>query len=398
MTFFRSKGKRLVTAAAAAWRMIATASCVRSHDDHLSRNAEVCDERRRLSNSADASPSRDLARHDECVRLAGAAHAAVGPLTSSVITPAPRGAPVDTSITAWDKVLDVNLKGVSTDPGPPRPLRKAATSDAPARIINIARWTESTRRAGSRGPRRPTLFGEQGGVAPSDPSARRKTGPDHITVNCHRTGPFETKMMAHTLADHAPSCTASRSAPRRRDLPGRHLPRFGCRAWITAWCCPSMGHRHSCRCRPARTMRQRVELPLLSAGEEGKHESDAEKLATAREMVDAWNAMTGRGARVVRPNAPPLNDGAEATVGASRSAQDLQHSPKCNEIRIDCTTPVITEQCSWSARQLRVHAEQARCLSSVLEIETGWSPSGASTTTGVPAARTGAERDFADDL
>jgi NAD(P)-dependent dehydrogenase (short-subunit alcohol dehydrogenase family) len=122
-----------------------------------SRNAEVCDEAAaELSKFGRciAIPA-DLARHDECVRLAGAAHAAVGPLDILVNNAGTTwGAPVDDfPSTAWDKVLDVNLKGVFyLTQALLGPLREGATS---ASSIS-ARWTESTRRAGSRGPRRPT--------------------------------------------------------------------------------------------------------------------------------------------------------------------------------------------------------------------------------------------------
>jgi NAD(P)-dependent dehydrogenase (short-subunit alcohol dehydrogenase family) len=199
-----------------------------------SRNAEVCDEAAaELSKFGRciAIPA-DLARHDECVRLAGAAW----------------GAPVDDfPSTAWDKVLDVNLKGVFyLTQALLGPLREGATSDAPARIINIGSvdgihapggepWAEETY----------SYSASKAALHHLTRVLAGRLGPDHITVNAIAPGPFETKMMAHTLADHAPEL--ARASPlgrlgRPQDIAGAAIYLASAAgAWITGVVLPVDG-------------------------------------------------------------------------------------------------------------------------------------------------------------
>ena len=216
-----------------------------------SRNAEVCDEAAaELSKFGRciAIPA-DLARHDECVRLAGAAHAAVGPLDILVNNAGTTwGAPVDDfPSTAWDKVLDGNLKGVFyLTQALLGPLREGATSDAPARIINIGSvdgihapggepWAEETY----------SYSASKAALHHLTRVLAGRLGPDHITVNAIAPGPFETKMMAHTLADHAPEL--ARASPlgrlgRPQDIAGAAIYLASAAgAWITGVVLPVDG-------------------------------------------------------------------------------------------------------------------------------------------------------------
>ena len=167
-----------------------------------SRKAEVCeevaaelsDDRRvpspspptcRPRTSAAAWPTRSPAREatlDILVNNAGATW----------------GAPLDDfDEAAWDRVLDLNVKGVFhlTEVPAARCCRRPARPTSPARVINIGSID------GLHVPVLETYSysASQGGGAPAHPAPGQAPGRRHITVNAIAPGPFESKMMAATL-------------------------------------------------------------------------------------------------------------------------------------------------------------------------------------------------------
>ena len=94
-------------------------------------------------------------------------------------------------------MLDLNLKAPFFLTRAFLPLlEEAATDDDPARVVNVGSID---------GPARPAdahllVLVEQGGGAPADPVLAKELGPRRITVNAVAPGPFESKMMAATLA------------------------------------------------------------------------------------------------------------------------------------------------------------------------------------------------------
>ena len=108
------------------------------------------------------------------------------------------GAPFDEfDDAAWDRVLDLNVKGVFHLTRFLRPaLAAAATAESPSRVVNIGSVD---------GIRVPSL--ETYSYSASKAAVHHMThvladrlAPDHITVNAIAPGPFESKMMAATLA------------------------------------------------------------------------------------------------------------------------------------------------------------------------------------------------------
>jgi NAD(P)-dependent dehydrogenase (short-subunit alcohol dehydrogenase family) len=109
------------------------------------------------------------------------------------------GAPIEEfPDTAWDKVLDINVKGVHQLTVALLPLlREAAGAEDPARVINIGSVD---------GLRVPLL--ESYSYSASKAAvhmltrhlAKRLAG-EHITVNAIAPGPFESKMMAFALGN-----------------------------------------------------------------------------------------------------------------------------------------------------------------------------------------------------
>lgn len=109
------------------------------------------------------------------------------------------GAPIEEfPDTAWDKVLDINVKGVhQLTVALLGLLREAAGAEDPARVINIGSVD---------GLRVPLL--ESYSYSASKAAvhmltrhlAKRLAG-EHITVNAIAPGPFESKMMAFALGD-----------------------------------------------------------------------------------------------------------------------------------------------------------------------------------------------------
>jgi NAD(P)-dependent dehydrogenase (short-subunit alcohol dehydrogenase family) len=98
---------------------------------------------------------------------------------------------------AWDKVMDTNVKGVFflTQQLLPN-LRNAATFDDPARVINIG----SIDGLHVNPMDTYSYAASKAAVHHLTRALAKKLGPEHITVNAVAPGPFESKMMASTLA------------------------------------------------------------------------------------------------------------------------------------------------------------------------------------------------------
>lgn len=136
----------------------------------------------------------DLSTEAECARLAGTVD---GPLHILVNNAgATWGAPLEEfPASAWDKVLDLNLKSpfYLTQALLPR-LLEAATADDPARIINIGS-VDGIMTPGQRY----SYTTSKAGVHQLTRVLAKELGPRSITVNAIAPGPFESKMMAATL-------------------------------------------------------------------------------------------------------------------------------------------------------------------------------------------------------
>ena len=180
-----------------------------------SRDAQVCDDvAAELSKvgTCIALPA-NLATEEECNRLASEL-AEREPRLHILVNNA--GAnwsePLETfPDAAWDKVLGLNLKApfFLTRALVPN-LVAAATPDDPARVINIGSID------GIQVPGFPTYAYSASKAAVHQLSRvlARELGPRHITVNAVAPGPFESKMMAATLAAAGDAIAAS--APLKR--------------------------------------------------------------------------------------------------------------------------------------------------------------------------------------
>ena len=150
----------------------------------------------------------DLAREEECVRLAAEVGRAEGRVNVLVNNAgATWGAPLaEFPASAWDRALDLNLKAPFYLTRAFLPLLEAAaTTDDPARVINIGSID------GLRVPELPTYSysASKAGVHQLTRVLARELGPRHITVNAVAPGPFESKMMAATLAEFGEEIAAS---------------------------------------------------------------------------------------------------------------------------------------------------------------------------------------------
>jgi NAD(P)-dependent dehydrogenase (short-subunit alcohol dehydrogenase family) len=165
-----------------------------------SRKADACEQaREELSNFGDvqAIPA-DLIRHEECLRLAEEVTAG-GEQLDILVNNA--GATWGEALenfpdSAWDKVLDLNVKSPFWMVQALVPaLRQAGTADDPARVINVGSID------GIHVSPMPTYSysASKAAVHQMTRVLARELGPQHITVNAVAPGPFESKMMAATL-------------------------------------------------------------------------------------------------------------------------------------------------------------------------------------------------------
>src|SRR5258708_2526083 len=180
-----------------------------------SRKAEGCAEAERelAAYGQVTAIQADLSTEAECLRLARA----VGEREQELhILVNNAGATWGASLeefpaSAWDKVLDLNLKSPFFLTRAFLPLLEAAgTHDDPARVIDIGSID------GLRVPPLPTYSYSvsKAGLHHLTRVLARELGPRHITVNAIAPGPFESKMMAATLITFGDAI--AQSAPLRR--------------------------------------------------------------------------------------------------------------------------------------------------------------------------------------
>jgi NAD(P)-dependent dehydrogenase (short-subunit alcohol dehydrogenase family) len=150
----------------------------------------------------------DLSREEECLQLA----AEVGRFEERVhILVNNSGtnwsAPLaEFPASGWDKVLDLNLKTPFFLTRAFLPLLEAAgTADDPARVINVGSID------GLHVPPFSTYSysASKAGLHHLTRVLARELGPRHIAVNAVAPGPFESKMMAATLAEQGEQIAAA---------------------------------------------------------------------------------------------------------------------------------------------------------------------------------------------
>ena len=181
-----------------------------------SRKAQACEEAAaELAQHGDCVPlPADLSSEQECLRLAqevasrepGGLHVLVNNAGATW------GAPIEEfPASAWDKVLDLNLKAPFFLTRAFTPLLEAAaTPDDPARVVNLGSID------GLHVNPLPTYSyaASKAGVHHLTRVLAKELGPRRITVNAVAPGPFESKMMAATLAARGDEIAAS--APLKR--------------------------------------------------------------------------------------------------------------------------------------------------------------------------------------
>jgi NAD(P)-dependent dehydrogenase (short-subunit alcohol dehydrogenase family) len=155
----------------------------------------------------------DLSQHDECIRLADLVTDEINDLHILVNNAGATWGEALESFpdSAWDKVLDLNVKSPFWLVQALLPaLRRAGTADDPARVINVGSID------GIHVSPMPTYSyaSSKAAVHQLTRVLARELGPAHITVNAVAPGPFESKMMAATLEAFGDSIAAA--APLRR--------------------------------------------------------------------------------------------------------------------------------------------------------------------------------------
>jgi NAD(P)-dependent dehydrogenase (short-subunit alcohol dehydrogenase family) len=181
-----------------------------------SRKADACESARsELAAHGDvrAVPA-DLSTEQECGRLAEDVTTAYDGRLDILVNNAGAtwGAPLEEfPASAWDKVLDLNLKSPFFLTRALLPaLRAAAAADDPSRVINVGSID------GLHVPGMPT-YSYSASKAALHHMTRvlaRELGPSFVTVNAVAPGPFESKMMAATLRDFQE--VIEQAAPLRR--------------------------------------------------------------------------------------------------------------------------------------------------------------------------------------
>ena len=150
----------------------------------------------------------DISQHEECKRLAAEVRAHTAELHILVNNAgATWGEPLESfPASAWDKVLDLNVKSPFWMVQELLPaLRNAGTQDDPARVINIGSID---------GIQVPTLkiysyTASKAAVHQLTRVLAKELGPQHVTVNAVAPGPFQSKMMATTLEAFGDAIAAS---------------------------------------------------------------------------------------------------------------------------------------------------------------------------------------------
>lgn len=110
------------------------------------------------------------------------------------------GAPIDDFPEhAWDKVMDINVKAPFFLTQKCLPLlRKAATAEDPARVIMVASIDGLHINPVETYP----YAASKAGLIHLTRALTARLSREHITVNAIAPGPFQSKMMAHTLETH----------------------------------------------------------------------------------------------------------------------------------------------------------------------------------------------------
>ena len=150
----------------------------------------------------------DLSREEECVRLAeeiGKREDEVHILVNNA--GATWGAPSmeEFPSSAWDKVLDLNLKAPFFLTRAFLPLlEEAGSDDDPARVVNVGSID------GLHVPPMHTYSysSSKAGLHHLTRVLAKELGPRRVTVNAVAPGPFESKMMAATLEAFGPEIAA----------------------------------------------------------------------------------------------------------------------------------------------------------------------------------------------
>ena len=155
----------------------------------------------------------DLSSEAECVRLSAEVAARTAHLDILVNNAGTAwGAPLDEfPDAAWDKVLALNLKAPFFCARAFLPaLERRASQDDPSRIINVGSID------GLRVSALPTYAyaASKAGIHHLTRVLAAELGPRCVTVNAIAPGPFESKMMAATLAEFGE--TIAQAAPLRR--------------------------------------------------------------------------------------------------------------------------------------------------------------------------------------